>query len=88
MRILIVTGSFPPMRCGVGDYTYRLVESLSMNSSNTLAVLTSIEAGDQNNKYSIFAIIKKWSILEVFTYVSCLKRWQPDVVGERWCPQQ
>lgn len=80
MRILIVTGSFPPMSCGIGDYTYRLVESLSTKRDNKIAVLTSIGAADQSKKYSIFPIIKKWSISEVFAYVGCLKKWQPDVV--------
>jgi glycosyltransferase involved in cell wall biosynthesis len=80
MRILVITGSFPPMRCGVGDYTHRLVESLSLNPDNKLAVLTSFEVGGENESYSIFPIIKKWSISEVFTYINCLKRWQPDVV--------
>ena len=80
MRILIVTGSYPPMRCGVGDYTHRLVESLSINSNNKIAVLTSIKAGNQKGNYFKFPIIKKWSIFEVFTYLSFLKKWQPDVV--------
>ncbi len=29
IRVMLVSGSFPPMRCGVGDYTARLADELA-----------------------------------------------------------
>jgi hypothetical protein len=29
LKVLAVTGSYPPMHCGVGDYTQRLTQALA-----------------------------------------------------------
>ena len=41
MKVLLVTGSFPPMKCGVGDYTACLAEALARKPNIEVAVLTS-----------------------------------------------
>ena len=33
MKILIVTGSYPPETCGVGDYTYNLFNCVAARAS-------------------------------------------------------
>jgi glycosyltransferase involved in cell wall biosynthesis len=40
LKVLLVSGAFPPMRCGVGDYTQRLATALAGQSGVTVAVVT------------------------------------------------
>lgn len=97
MRILFVTGSFPPMRCGVGDYTLKVIKALIADPSIHVAVLTSTLADSDNNSngFVVFPEIKKWSIYEVFKVIKNARRWSPDVVhiqyptqgyGNGWLP--
>jgi glycosyltransferase involved in cell wall biosynthesis len=81
MRILIITGSFPPLKCGVGAYTACLAEALA-NEAVDVAVLTDVEAGDKTlkTKYDIFPIAKKWTGSEFFQIVKTIKHWKPDIV--------
>ena len=44
MRVLFVTGEYPPMQGGVGDYTWSLGSALSARGVD-VHVLTSHEAG-------------------------------------------
>ena len=30
LRIVLITGSYPPNYCGVGDYTNKLIENLNL----------------------------------------------------------
>ena len=40
MRVLLVCGTYPPMRCGVGDYTAGLAHAFGRRGDVTVAVLT------------------------------------------------
>ena len=39
-KICIVIGSFPPARCGIGDYTANLVQAMAAQNEYELSVLT------------------------------------------------
>ncbi len=41
MRVMLITGSFPPMHCGVGDYTCKLAAALAERADLCVTVLTS-----------------------------------------------
>lgn len=56
IKVLMICGSFPPMKCGVGDYTSRLAESLADNGTE-VTVLTSDKS--MTSKYERKYNIKK-----------------------------
>lgn len=77
MRVLLVAGAIPPIRCGVGDYTARLAASLGKRGRITPAILTASEsAGDQNLKvfhsgtYGVSA----------FSFIATIVKFKPDIV--------
>ncbi|MHB8846035.1 MAG: glycosyltransferase [Nitrospirota bacterium] len=82
MRILFITGSFPPMKCGVGDYTACLANALVNHKDVHVAILT----GEMNSNnahsvaYEIFPVIKKWRINEFLKIRSVIRHWKPDIV--------
>ena len=82
MRVLIIAGSYPPDKCGVGDYTFHLANALAARQKVEVGVLTN--AGQVNafydNLVKVFRTVSSWrnkSLLEVRHVVS---DFHPDVV--------
>jgi len=48
MRILIVTGKYPPLKCGIGVYTRELSKSLSLKG-NLVSILSTFSKQKPKN---------------------------------------
>lgn len=78
MKVIIISGSFPPMKCGVGDYVFNLVQRLSSFDAVEVLVITSLVSDLKfvNDKFTILPIVKKWDIFEMFKLskkISCIR---------------
>jgi glycosyltransferase involved in cell wall biosynthesis len=82
MRVLMVTGSYPPMKCGVGDYSRNLAEALAVNHEFHVAILTSISGTgeDKAENLEIFPIMRSWGLAEALKVIKAIRRWSPDIV--------
>jgi glycosyltransferase involved in cell wall biosynthesis len=80
MRVLMVTGSFPPDRCGVGDYTARLCEALSCGGRVELGVLTTARGRDDDDAPYVMRTMPGWDANRLAHFASEVRRWRPDVV--------
>lgn len=82
MRVLLVTGSFPPMRCGVGDYSQNLAESLAAAHEVKVGVLTSVSGTgkEKTDRVEIFPLIERWSLAEALKAIRIIRHWSPDIV--------
>ncbi|MFC4311612.1 glycosyltransferase [Steroidobacter flavus] len=82
MRILIITGSFPPMRCGVGDYTSQLAHTLASDGESTVAVLTSTEARPSRTHpdLCVLPIVDSWQWKELRKILRAVRSWGPDII--------
>jgi glycosyltransferase involved in cell wall biosynthesis len=82
MRILLVAGSFPPMPCGVGDYTAKLAESLAHRKNTEVAVLTDKRGENplEGRPYQILPGADGWRIAETIRIVRTVRNWRPDVI--------
>lgn len=82
MRVLIVVGSYPPMKCGVGDYSCNLAKGLAARPGVYISVLTSVHGGgtDMAGGVEIFSIIKRWSLFEAPKVIRTIRRVSPDIV--------
>ncbi len=78
----MITGSYPPMKCGVGAYTQRLAQALAECNNVEVAVLTDSNAIDDsaNDGVEVFPVIQKWRLTELLTINTYLKRFSPDIV--------
>lgn len=80
MKILMITGSFPPDVCGVGDYTSRLITSLESMMGKT-TVLTSTGIKDHRGKSLILSDVSQWKPLVVKRYLtSAIKKFEPNLI--------
>lgn len=66
MRILIISGSYPPMKCGVGDYTAKLIENFKA-SGHQAEVLTTRDVG-------------RWVFLSIPKIIKFTRRFNPDII--------
>ena len=82
MKLLLITGSFPPMKCGVGDYSYRLVGALADDPHFKVAVLTSVAAADMAklDGVEVFPVVKSWDLAEAPKVIKIIRAWKPDIV--------
>jgi glycosyltransferase involved in cell wall biosynthesis len=82
MKILLVTGSFPPMPCGVGDYTAKLAESLAHRKNTEVAVLTDRRGENSLNgcPYQFLPGADGWRIAETLRITRDVQKWRPDVI--------
>jgi glycosyltransferase involved in cell wall biosynthesis len=81
MRVLLITGSYSPMRCGIGDYSCKLAEALSA-AGVQVGVLTSVFDGKlkEADGIKVFSVIKQWQFKEWPKVVRIIRDWDPDIV--------
>lgn len=81
MKVLLVTGSFPPLACGVGDYTHALAGALAECDEVRVAVLTSTGADPHRGaRYDVFPVMRRWTPDEFPALMEVVRSWKPDVV--------
>jgi glycosyltransferase involved in cell wall biosynthesis len=86
MKVCIISPSFPEMKCGVGDYTWRLIQHLQ-GANREIFLLTSdndkirehIRQGNLGN-VKIFPIVKRWGYLSMRKLLNKISEIDPDVV--------
>ena len=81
MKVLFVTGSFPPMKCGVGEYTAALAEAIAKHPGASVAVLTDVAAGagGQRAGCEILPVAHGWRLLDAIPIVKAIHRFSPDI---------
>jgi glycosyltransferase involved in cell wall biosynthesis len=81
MRVMLVSGSYPPMKCGVGDYTARLARGLAATGDVQVSVLTSDAATvGQAPGVEVIAQMPDWRARRAATALRALRAWKPDIV--------
>lgn len=80
MRVLLVTGTFPPGQCGIGDYVSRLAESLASRDGIEVAVLTQVGAHSPVPGVEVLPVAGHWRLAEMKGLLRTVRNWRPDVV--------
>jgi glycosyltransferase involved in cell wall biosynthesis len=84
LRALLVSGSLPPVRCGVGDYTAGLARALAERGGIEVGVLTSQLEGrgdaGQLGDVAILEPIAHWHASGLPQAVRAVRAWRPDLV--------
>jgi glycosyltransferase involved in cell wall biosynthesis len=80
MRVLLVSGAYPPMRCGIGDYTAHLAQALGRRGDVAVAVMTDTAAGMTFNEVVLFPNVQTWGIRDIPAILGQMRQWRPDIV--------
>ena len=82
MRVLLITGSYPPMKCGVGAYTQRLAMALAEIEGVKVTIITDERASESQDSEGIdvLPVVSGWRIAEFLLVSKLIKRLNPDVV--------
>ena len=91
VRVLLVCGSFPPLRCGVGDYTAGLARALAGSGEADVAVLSSpLPAGGAAGAgagVELLQPVDRWRTSRLGTALRTVRAWRPDVVHVQYPSQ-
>lgn len=94
MRVLFVTGEFPPQSGGVGDYTDHLASALT-DQGHDIGVLTTspgVDGSERNNERlgdaewvnregaTVWRDVRRWNLLAWRAVAARLRAWRPDIV--------
>lgn len=79
MKVCMITGTFPPIKCGVGDYSNILCNYLSQVEEVNLSIITT-EGINKNNKYKVYDVVKNWDNSELKKIINKINDINPDIV--------
>lgn len=82
MKILFVTGSFPPQVCGVGDYTASLANALARQQNDVVVVTTALNGALPANqdRVRVHHEIPSWGPACLGRLAGVLRRERADIV--------
>ena len=80
-RVLIVSGSLPPMRCGVGDYTAQLAGALARRAAE-VTVLTSRAAAPAapQDRHRVLNVVPRWDLSQTGAVLKAVRTFDPGIV--------
>lgn len=82
MKLLFITGSFPPERCGVGDYTASLARVVADQQGHNVFVLTGDNSGEHhdNEGVEVLRAMPSWGLCNLRRFMSLMREISPEVM--------
>jgi len=80
MNIYIISGTFPQMHCGVGDYTYYFCSELKKYNLTLNIITTKNPDVKPLAGIKIIQLIENWNFLSLFSLLSFFRKNQADII--------
>lgn len=83
MRVLLVTGGYPPEPCGVGDYTEKLAKELAKNAEINVGVLTGSNPErirTESSDTELMDSISQWNFTNLIKIINKARSWKPNII--------
>ncbi len=80
MNICLISGSFPPARCGVGDYTARLASALAQEKHQVVVITSAGRPTADFTAMTVRPVVKHWGLAGMRSLFAVLQPLHPDVV--------
>ena len=93
MRVLFITGEFPPMQGGVGDYTHEIAKGLAAIGAQVRVLTSQSAANDSalqslrdapqspNSNFQLLPKISKWNWSSLRVISNYVREFAPDIVN-------
>src|SRR6478609_9225551 len=80
MKILILSGTYPPDKCGVGDYTSKVYNSLlGVSKGDDIYLLSSNELLKNGERLPLKPLI--WNFFGTKRIIATIKQIDPDIIN-------
>lgn len=80
MKVCMLSGTFPNMRCGVGDYTYRLCADLKKLGIEPDIITSKDPRVIKDSGLSVIGAIEKWDFLALRVLLELIKAKDPNLL--------
>ncbi len=81
MRVLLISGAFPPMRAGEATHAFHLAKHLAEYGGAEVHVLTTQEhTAGRDASIHVHSIMQKWAWSELPRFITFLKDCSPDAI--------
>ena len=80
MKLFVVSATFPPMRWGGAEYTFRLCQRLAERGLDLHVVTSVIEQVATDPGMQVSPVMRQWSWREMPRLLRVARRFHPDVV--------
>jgi glycosyltransferase involved in cell wall biosynthesis len=82
MKVLLITGSYPPDKCGVGDYTFHLANALASCQNLQVGVLTNAAKFNKfdDGLVTVFRKVSGWRNENLLEIRNVILSFNPDIV--------
>lgn len=81
IKLMMVSGSFPPIRDGIADYCSRLCRELAGSEKLTIDLITSVRSQDPSvTGLSVHPLVSSWSWAGLPGILKAYRRLKPDIV--------
>ena len=79
---MLISGSLPPMKCGVGDFTASLPTALKRQKDTVVPVITVRIAVPIPSDFSfeVLPIARGWRMKDLSRLLRTIRRWNPDII--------
>jgi len=84
MRIGIVTGEFPPLHGGVGDYSHELAKALAALGAEVHVMTDRRCAGLHSSDFTLHPFVKHWSFFSLWKIRQWARQLQLDVLNVQY----
>lgn len=78
MRILVISGAFPPMRAGEADHAYHLCLNLARHGMEVEVLTTVTGQKIEDLPFRVHPVMRNWTWPELYTMMRFLKSNKPD----------
>lgn len=80
LRVMFLTGKYPPQHCGIGDYTYRLAEQLSQKEVESYVCTSRLDDHLDVQGARIARVMDKWDFKSYPIIVRLLRENNIDIL--------
>ncbi len=80
MKVCLVSGSYPPVQCGVGDQTERLAEGLAQADESVTVLTTRSVPASSPGRVTVIPDLPDWSCTRLPALIKRIRRMNPDII--------
>lgn len=88
LRVALISGSYPDIKCGIGDFTGQLANALTDRADEVHVITSEGAAQPHDGKVKVHATVSAWTRRSLSTILQTLRVIKPHIVNIQYPTQQ